>query len=192
MRYVRAVLTAAAVGVCGLLAVWAGHIGAAGFWRAALMAGVAMFACVALAVVVPLIGFDDGEAGCGLLFPAFILVAATTWLTTVDIEVRSGQWRDVVVMDNKCVANDSGCSWQFRVSDARTEQDLGWIGCDAEPWPGRGDRTRVRTDPAGAHKPSLEACAHTSHGWTIALRCVYGVWLLIMIGGFWGAVAVLD
>ncbi|WP_426512183.1 hypothetical protein ACPPVO_17085 [Dactylosporangium sp. McL0621] len=188
MRYLRGLAAAAVVAGAAGLCIWAGHIGSTGWWRGIATLAVGLVAWVVVSFVPALVALDGGEeAGCALAVPALALVWALIWLTTVDVEIHSEQWQAVAVMDKDCQSSDSGCAWRYRVSDLRTERDLGWIYCDdkgLDP----GDHTRVRADPSGRHRPSLEPCAHTSHGWTIALRVVQGLWVVAMLAAFGMAV----
>jgi hypothetical protein len=186
MRYGRASGAAAAVLVAAGLAVAAGHLGTTVWWRALGM-GVLGFAAWAVLCFAPAgIGFDDADSGCALLWPAAVLVGCTIWFTVADIEVHRGQWVAVTVQDSRCVETDNGCAWQFRVSEVSTERDFGWLGCD-DAGLRPGDETRVRTDPRGRHRPSLEACAFTSPRWTTALHVALGVYGLVAIGVFIGS-----
>jgi hypothetical protein len=193
VRFLRALAAAASVAAAFGMATWAGHIGASSFGRGLLAVLVGIAAFLILTFLVPLIALEDdgGDVGCALTLPTMALIVATVWLTAIDIEVRHGQWQDVVVQEETCQSTDSGCSWTYRVSDARTERDLGWIGCNDDSL-NPGDATRVHVDPAGKHRPALEPCAHTAHGWTIGLRVVQGLWVLVLLGVFVGALLWLD
>ncbi|MFI5912212.1 hypothetical protein [Dactylosporangium sp. NPDC051541] len=189
MIMLRGFGAAVVVAVAGVLAVWAGHIGAAGPWRGLGALVIAGIAFAVLAFVVPLIALDDWEgAGWLMMLPALVLISATVWLTAIDIEVHTGQWKPVVVMEENCQSTDGGCEWRYRVHDAKTEADLGWVTCNEDTL-SPGDRTQLHYDPAGHHRPNLEPCAHTSPAWTTALHVVWGVWGLVMLAAlaaaFW-------
>ncbi|MEU7873627.1 hypothetical protein [Dactylosporangium sp. NPDC049140] len=184
MKYLRGLLAAAVVAGTGGLCVWAGHVGSTGWWRGIATLAIGAVAILVLTFVVPVIALEDSaDAGCAIAFPAVVLVAALVWLTGIDIEVHSGQWQAVVVMDKDCQSSDSGCAWRYRVSDLKTERDLGWIYCDDDRL-NPGDHTRVHAEPSGRYRGNLEPCAHTSHGWTNALRVVQGLWGLAMLAAF--------
>ncbi|MER7277931.1 hypothetical protein ABT369_26160 [Dactylosporangium sp. NPDC000244] len=191
MRYLRGLLAAAVVAGAGGLCFWAGHIGASSWWRGAATVVIGLVAWLILTFVVGVIVTGDGEAGCVMYFPALLLVGALIWLVAIDIEVRTGQWQAVTVMDTRCVSTDNGCAWQYRVSDDKTERDLGWIPC-GDRGLGPGDHTRLHVDPAGKHRSSLEPCAFTSPGWTTGLRVVEGLWVLTMVAAFGAAVFAED
>jgi hypothetical protein len=192
MRWLRALWAAAAVAAAAVLSSWAGHLGTATWWRLALELGLGVTACVLATVVMGAAVPDtDGWVAWLALWPAVILVAATVTLTAVDIEVRTGRWEAVVVQDAKCVSTEGGCAWSYRVSDARTERDLGWIPCDDDTLR-PGATTRVRADPAGRHQPDLEPCAYTSPAWTVGLRIVDVLWGLAVVGVFAGALRMID
>ncbi|GAA3455771.1 hypothetical protein [Dactylosporangium matsuzakiense] len=188
MRFLRGLAGAAMVAGAGGLCVWAGHIGSAGWWRGVVTLLIGVLALMVLAFVVPVIALENWEGvGCLATFPALILIIATTWLTAIDIEVHTGQWKPVTVMAEHCASTDSGCQWEYRVSDPKTEQDLGWITCD-ESTLDPGDHTRLHYDPTGHHRPNLEPCAHTAPGWTTALHIAWGIWAAVMLAVIIGTV----
>ncbi|WP_433061246.1 hypothetical protein [Dactylosporangium sp. CS-033363] len=192
MRILRGLGGAAAALAAGGIAVWAGHIGSAGWWRWLVVLFLGVVAWIVATFLVPLIALEAGEeVGSILLLPVAALVVATIWFTAIDIEVRTGQWQAAVVTGKECQSTDSGCAWVYRVSDRRTEQDLGWIGCN-ENVLALGDQTRVHSDAAGRHRPNLEPCAHTSHAWTVALWVVEGLWILMAVGALAGAIFFWD
>jgi hypothetical protein len=184
VRFLRGLAAAASAAAAFGLATWAGHIGAASTGRGFLALGVAFLAVLVLSLTLPAFALGEVEdSGCALIVPAMFLVGATAWLTAVDLEVHTGQWRPVVVQDKRCYTTEGGCTWQFRVSDARTERDLGWLTCN-DARLDAGDATRVHADPAGRHRPALEPCAHTTPGWTTGLHVVQGVWAAVLAGAF--------
>ncbi|MFI5912213.1 hypothetical protein [Dactylosporangium sp. NPDC051541] len=187
MRFLRGLAGAATVAVAGGLAVWAGQIGTAGLWRALSAFLVGAVAWVILTFIAPLVAIDEVEdSGCALILPAAVLILATVSLTEIDIEVHAGQWKPVVVMQKDCQSTDDGCQWRYRVHDARTEADLGWIMCDKNVL-NPGDNTRIHVEPTGHHDPNLEPCAHTSTAWTTGLHLVWGVWGVCMLVAFLAA-----
>jgi hypothetical protein len=181
MRFLRGLLAAAVVAGAAGLCIWAGHIGSNGGWRIAATLTLGAVAWLVASWVAPSVATGYGEeVGWLVALPAMVLVGALIWLTAIDVEVKSGQWQAVVVMDKDCESSDDGCAWRYRVSDLRTERDLGWIYCDDDGLE-TGEHTRVHADPSGHHRASLEPCAYTSHGWTVGLRVVQGLWVLSML-----------
>jgi hypothetical protein len=185
----RAGAGAAAALAALVLAVLAGLVGTTTWWRAALMVLCAVLAWMLLLAVLPLAGLaDTDDAASAMFWPAAILVIGAVWFTVADAEVHGGRWDPVVVQDYRCAASESGCTDEYRVTDAASERDLGWVGCaDADLSPG--DATRVRADPQARHRPSLEPCAFTSPGWTVALHITEGAYVLFAVVVFGAAVA---
>ncbi|GAA3452507.1 hypothetical protein [Dactylosporangium matsuzakiense] len=178
----RGLAAATAVAAAGALATWSGHIGAGTWWRgvAAVLVAVVAFFLLGLAGAVALEAETD-DAGGASVVPSIGLVVVTVWLTATADEARAGEWRPAVVAERTCSRPKEECEPQYRVTDLSTETDLGWMAC-GKTWYHPGEQTRVRVDPAGRHSPNLEPCAHTSRGWTIALRVVQGVWVAVILG----------
>ncbi|GAA3265135.1 hypothetical protein Dvina_16400 [Dactylosporangium vinaceum] len=182
MRFRRGLCASAAVAAAGGLSVWAGWFGSAGWWRVVLVLLAIGAALAVMAFLVPVLVLGKmRDSALTIILTAAALVVGTAWLTAADIEVRSGEWQPVVVTAERCAATDGGgCEWNYRVTVLRTETDLGWITCDVDTL-NPGDRTRVRADPHGEHRPSLEPCAHTWPGYTTVLHVVWAVWAVLVV-----------
>ncbi|WP_432843052.1 hypothetical protein [Dactylosporangium sp. CA-092794] len=184
MRYLRACIAAATVLAAAGLNVAAGQVGTASWQRVLVGLALGALACALLCFAAPALALGEPEIGCGLFMPAVILVVATSIFAGGDLEAHRGVWTDVVVLDKDCQLDDSGnCDYRYRVSDARTEHDFGWVYCDKAEL-SAGSSARLHTDPKGHLEPNLEACARTSGGWRIALYVALGIYGLIALFTF--------
>jgi hypothetical protein len=188
-RMSRAAGAAAAIVAAAVLAVAAGRVGTTSILRVAALLALCVAAVGLVALAAPAVGFPSSEELVAVGWPALILVVVTATLTGVVQEVRNGQWVDGFVQEAECAPGDSGCTWTYRVSDAVTEHDFGWIACDdAGLHPG--GHTRVHVDPAGRRNPTLQACAFTSPRWTTAWRVALAVYGVVAVAVFAGSLVV--
>ncbi|MEV4511089.1 hypothetical protein AB0K00_19205 [Dactylosporangium sp. NPDC049525] len=141
-------------------------LGGAWFTVAAVAVCVAGFLLVA-AVITTLFGEDPGGRMDRWATAALILAFATPVLVSTGIraeEVRAWQWTDVTVQQVRCArtTDDGGCVEEYRISDTRTEADLGWSSCGDTRFQ-VGSPARAHVNPADT-RVRLGSCGYTS-GW---------------------------
>jgi hypothetical protein len=141
-------------------------LGGTWFTVAAMAVCVVGFVLVA-AVITVLFAEDPGGSMDRWATAALILAFATPVLVSTGIraeEVRTWRWTEATVQQVRCArtGDDGGCIEEYRISDARTEADLGWLSCGDTRFQ-VGEAVRAHVNAAGT-RVKLGSCGYTS-GW---------------------------